>query len=132
MTEIKGHYTAHPPAFTWNNNEPLSTKQLRERIGKEHGTHYDGCWQDHPTCLLVRLLDEIDKQNMTIDRLLADKSHYMEVVRRLYDDIEARKEMMNNYAGMCEGYREMNNKYKEMIDYYQQPQIHIDHKINVK
>ena len=68
--------------------EPLSTKELRERIGKEHGTHYEGCWQDHPTCLLVRLLDEIDKQNMTIDRLLADKSHYMEVVRKLYDDIK--------------------------------------------
>ena len=32
MTEIKGHYTAHPPAFTWNNGEPLSTKQLHELI----------------------------------------------------------------------------------------------------
>ena len=102
------------PMPTWNNpstdkwvmnSEPLSTKQLHEII---------------------------TAQNMTIDRLLDDKSHYMEVVRKLYDDIEARKEMMNNYAGMCEGYREMNNKYKEMIDYYQQPQIHIDHKINVK
>ena len=40
-------------------NEPLSTKQLHEII---------------------------TAQNMTIDRLLDDKSHYMDVVQKLYDD----------------------------------------------
>jgi hypothetical protein len=49
------------------NNEPLSTKQLHEII---------------------------TAQNMTIDRLLDDKSHYMEVVRKLYDDINKIKEML--------------------------------------
>ena len=48
-------------------NEPLSTKQLYEII---------------------------TAQNMTIDRLLDDKSHYMEVVRKLYDDINKIKEML--------------------------------------
>ena len=42
-------------------NEPLSTKQLHEII---------------------------ISQNITIDRMLDDKSHYMEVVRKLYDDIK--------------------------------------------
>ena len=49
------------------NNEPLSTKQLHKII---------------------------TAQNMTIDRLLDDKSHYMEVVRKLYDDINKIKEML--------------------------------------
>ena len=49
------------------NNEPISTKQLHEII---------------------------TAQNMTIDRLLDDKSHYMEVVRKLYDDINRIKEML--------------------------------------
>ena len=48
-------------------SEPLSTKQLHEII---------------------------ISQNMTIDRLLDDKSHYMEVVRKLYDDINRIKEML--------------------------------------
>ena len=64
------------PMPTWNNpstdkwvmdSEPLSTKQLHEII---------------------------ISQNMTIDRLLDDKSHYMEVVRKLYDDINKIKEML--------------------------------------
>jgi len=64
------------PMPTWNNpstdkwvmnSEPLSTKQLHEII---------------------------TAQNMTIDRLLDDKSHYMEVVRKLYDDINKIKEML--------------------------------------
>ena len=48
-------------------NEPLSTKQLHEII---------------------------TAQNMTIDRLLDDKSHYMDVVQKLYDDINKIKEML--------------------------------------
>ena len=48
-------------------NEPLTTKQLHEII---------------------------IAQNMTIDRLLVDKSHYMEVVRKLYDVINRIKEML--------------------------------------
>ena len=71
------------------------------------------------------LIEQIRIQAMTILRL----NNEIEI---LNNEIITRKEMMNNYARMCEGYREMNNKYKEMIDYYQQPQIHIDHKINVK
>ena len=64
------------PMPTWNNpstdkwvmdSEPLSTKQLHEII---------------------------ISQNMTIDRMLDDKSHYMEVVRKLYDDINKIKEML--------------------------------------
>ena len=64
------------PMPTWNNpstdkwvmdSEPQSTKQLHEII---------------------------ISQNMTIDRLLVDKSHYMEVVRKLYDDINKIKEML--------------------------------------
>jgi len=64
------------PMPTWNNpstdkwvmdSEPLSTKQLHEII---------------------------ISQNMTIDRLLDDKSHYMDVVRKLYDDINKIKEML--------------------------------------
>ena len=49
------------------NGEPLSTKQLHEII---------------------------ISQNMTIDRLLDDKSHYMDVVQKLYDDINKIKEML--------------------------------------
>ena len=64
------------PMPTWNNpstdkwvmdSEPLSTKQLHEII---------------------------ISQNMTIDRLLDDKSHYTDVVRKLYDDINKIKEML--------------------------------------
>ena len=44
------------------NSEPLSTKQLHELI---------------------------ISQSMTIDRLLTDKGHYMDVMKKLYDDIQA-------------------------------------------
>ena len=66
------------------------------------------------------LIEQIRIQAMTILRL----NNEIDVLK---NEILARKEMMNNYAGMIEGYREMNNKYKEMIDFYQKPQIHINH-----
>ena len=71
------------PTYITINGEPLSTKQLRERIGKEHGTHYEGCWQDHPTCLLVRLLDEIDKLNMTSDAALTRQGELVDAMKRI-------------------------------------------------
>ena len=50
------------PTYMNMNNEPLSTKQLHEIIVS---------------------------QSMTIDRLLTDKGHYMDVMKKLYDDIQA-------------------------------------------
>ena len=44
------------------NSEPLTNKQLHELIVS---------------------------QSMTIDRLLTDKGHYMDVMKKLYDDIQA-------------------------------------------
>jgi len=50
------------------NGEPLTTKQLHEII---------------------------ISQNMTIYRLLDDKSHYMEVVRKLYDVIKTCEKLID-------------------------------------
>ena len=65
------------------NNEPLSTKQLHEII---------------------------TAQNMTIDRLLADKSHYMDVVRKLYDDIESLKKEIQ-FMTIANGFRDVLDDY---------------------
>ena len=64
-------------------NEPLSTKQLHEII---------------------------ISQNMTIDRLLDDKSHYMEVVRKLYDDIESLKKEIQ-FMTIANGFRDVLDDY---------------------
>jgi len=63
--------------------EPLSTKQLHEII---------------------------TAQNMTIDRLLDDKSHYMEVVRKLYDDIESLKKEIQ-FMTIANGFRDVLDDY---------------------
>ena len=80
------------PMPTWNNpstdkwvmnSEPLSTKQLHE--------------------IIIAL-------NMTIDRLLADKSHYMDVVRKLYDDIESLKKEIQ-FMTIANGFRDVLDDY---------------------
>ena len=80
------------PMPTWNNpstdkwvmdSEPLSTKQLHEII---------------------------ISQNMTIDRMLDDKSHYMEVVRKLYDDIESLKKEIQ-FMTIANGFRDVLDDY---------------------
>ena len=55
-------YELHKIRKATIDNEPLSTKALHEIIVS---------------------------QSMTIDRLLADKCHYMDVMKKLYDDIQA-------------------------------------------
>ena len=64
-------------------NEPLTTKQLNEII---------------------------TAQNMTIDRLLDDKSHYMDVVQKLYDDIESLKKEIQ-FMTIANGFRDVLDDY---------------------
>ena len=63
------------PTYTIN-SEPLSTKQLHEIIVS---------------------------QSMTIDRLLADKCHYMDVMKKLYDDIQALGVWLANQTTQLKG-----------------------------
>lgn len=104
------------------NNEPLSTKELRERIGKEHGTHYEGCWQDHPSCMVLRLCDEIDdlrseKNAIAINRDMAlikiswlekDNESLENNVMMKHDEIERLKKEIQ--------LMQISNGFREVLD----------------
>ena len=68
MTEPKATY------------DVIDTKDILSRMTLHNnviGTHYDGCWQYHPECLIVRLCNEIDQLRQERTMLLLQRDEML-------------------------------------------------------
>ena len=68
MTETKPTY------------DSIDTKDILQRVeyrSNRIGTHFEGCWQYHPDCLVVRLCNEIDHLRQERTALLLQRDEML-------------------------------------------------------
>lgn len=61
----------------------VNTTELRNRVGNTIGTHFEGCWEYHPSCMVLRLLDEIDALRQEKNAICMQRDKLCERVNEL-------------------------------------------------
>ena len=64
-------------------NDTIDTKEIRSRLSDKITTHFDGCWQYHPECLIVKLCNEIDNLRTLRTALLTHRDLLLTKVNEL-------------------------------------------------